>query len=49
MNNSDVEKILVSDGFSYVKNKEINAKCFTGYKKGKKFRPLAVQLSQMSG
>ena len=48
MNNPDIEKILVSDGFSYVKNKEINAKCFTGYKKGKKFRPLVVQLSQMS-
>ena len=49
MNNADVGKILVSDGFSYVKSKEINAKCFTGYKKGKRFRALAVQLLQMSG
>ena len=39
MNNVDVEEIWVSDGFSYVKNKETNAKCFIGYKKGKTFRP----------
>ena len=40
VNNVDVEKLLVSDEFTYDKNKERDAKHFSKYKKVKKIRPL---------
>ena len=37
VNNVDIEKILISDKFTYDKSKEANAKYFIGHKTGKKW------------
>ena len=46
----DIEKILVSNEFTYGKDKELDATCFIGYKSGKtKVRQLSIELPQISG
>ena len=45
----DFEKILVSDDFAHIKNKETHANYFIGYKNDKKIKPLFIKFSQMTG
>ena len=43
-----VQKILVSDKFTYGKNKEAYVKYFIRYKNGKKVRQLLIKFLQMT-
>ena len=44
--NVDIKKTLISNVFVYDKNKEVDAKCFRGYKTSKRVWPIFIELPQ---